>query len=404
MSAALELATPSANGAVEYSLNRAFACFTEAAESLERSYHQLESEVVRLRQELKDRNADLERSVEHSRQVRDSLYRILEGLPCGVLVGSDDGGLSLVNPAASRLLGGVRPTRFSEIPAVLVALLQHVRRQEGEWEMELTSPGGELVAVTARRAWLGQPGRKAVFIVDDVSERKRLLRDRERLERQRALADMAAVLAHEIRNPLGSLELFAGLLADSDLGAEAHEWVDQVQAGLRMLAATVNNVLHFHNLPPPQLAPTDIGQLLDWVCDFLSPLARQSAVQLRLDNQLGGVHISVDAHRLEQVLLNLTINAFRFVSAGGTVTIAARVLVSEAPGMIRIEVADTGPGIAPEQLSRIFDPGFTTRAGSPGLGLTVCKTIVEQHGGTIRAANLSAGGASFQLTLPLGDA
>src|SRR5205807_6991523 len=84
----------------------------------------------------------------------------------------------------------------------------------------------------------------SIFILRDVSEAKRLVRERDKLRREQALAEMSAILAHEIRNPLGSLELFAGLLAGSALSPECRQWVEHVQAGLRTLAATVNNVLH----------------------------------------------------------------------------------------------------------------------------------------------------------------
>src|SRR5439155_26759686 len=118
----------------------------------------------------------------------------------------------------------------------------------------------------------------SVFILRDVSERKSLEEAQEKLSREQALAEMSAVLAHEVRNPLGSLELFAGLLAESHLPAECHNWVEQVQAGLRALAATVNNILHFHSQPQPERAPVNPGELLGWSRDFFLPLARQSRV------------------------------------------------------------------------------------------------------------------------------
>jgi len=86
----------------------------------------------------------------------------------------------------------------------------------------------------------------------------------------------------------GSLELFAGLLANAGLSGESSQWVEQVQAGLRTLAATVNNVLHFHSLPAPNRVPTDLGRLLDWAGGFLLPLARQARVELCLRNRLEG--------------------------------------------------------------------------------------------------------------------
>jgi two-component system sensor histidine kinase FlrB len=176
--------------------------------------------------------------------------------------------------------------------------------------------------VAVRHAWLDPEHSTSVFILRDVSEAKKLERERENVRRQQALVEMSALLAHEIRNPLGSLELFAGLLAETDLGEERRGWVEHVQAGLRTLSATVNNVLHLHNVPPRETAEMDMGQLLDWAYEFLLPLAKQARVKLQVVNGLRGVMVGADRHRLEQVLLNLGLNAFRFMPEGGWLSIA----------------------------------------------------------------------------------
>jgi signal transduction histidine kinase len=235
------------------------------------------------------------------------------------------------------------------------------------------------------------------------AEVERLRRELEeahaKLRREQALAEVAALLAHEVRNPLGSLELFVGLLAESELDEERREWVYRVQAGLRTLAATVNNVLHFHSLPAPARAPVNLGQLLEWARDFLLPLARQSRVVFSLQNHVAGVLFAADRHRLEQVLLNLVLNALHAMPGGGWVELGGREI--NGGRAVALTIADTGPGILPEHWAHIFEPGFSTRSASPGLGLAVCRKIVEQHGGTITAASPPGRGAIFTLTFPL---
>jgi len=231
--------------------------------------------------------------------------------------------------------------------------------------------------------------------------RKHFQQERESLRRRQALAEMSAVLAHEIRNPLGSLELFAGLLADAGLAPEPQEWVEHLQAGLRTLAATVNNVLQFHSQPQLGLAPTDLGALLDWLEHFLRPLAERGQVRMELTAALDGVWVAADRHRLEQVLLNIALNSFQFMAGGGVLRISGQPgLLAERRGPW-LEMADTGPGIAAENLARVFDPGFTTRPGSPGLGLAVCKTVMQQHQGSIRVASSPGHGTTFTLEFPL---
>lgn len=226
-----------------------------------------------------------------------------------------------------------------------------------------------------------------------------LERERERCRRSQALGEISTLLAHEIRNPLGSLELFAGLLADSPLAEAQKNWIHNIQAGLRTLAATVNNVLHLHSAAQPELVSNDMGDLLHWTVEFLAPLAEQNGMILELDNQLVGVRMAADVHRLRQVLLNLALNAFRHMREGGRLRITGLRGCGEHGEEIRLQVSDEGSGIACQHLGQIFEAGFTTRPGSAGLGLTVSKKIVEQHGGRLEVISEPGEGTTFTLVL-----
>jgi len=412
-------------GESEKFLLQAFCSFAEAADSLERSYGKLGAEVARLHGELETSNAGLARSLEENRRIRGHLDRILEGLPCGVLVAKYDGTISLINPEGRRLLGSAQTGSIQasenvdgfgsllSVPGDLRDLLHRARSEPGEQEQCFPdgSGGEHWLAVKHAAVKDADPNNNedesggaecvSIFILRDVSDARRLVRERDKLRREQALAEMSAILAHEIRNPLGSLELFAGLLAGAGLSEECRQWVEQVQAGLRTLAATVNNVLHFHSLPAPERAPTDLGQLLDWAGGFLVPMARQARVELCLRNHLHGVWFAADRHRLEQVLLNLVLNALRAMPGGGWVEISGHRIHHGDAAAVAISVSDTGPGVVAGNVTKIFEPGFSTRRGSPGLGLAVCRKIVEQHGGWLVAASRTGLGASFTLTFPL---
>jgi PAS domain S-box-containing protein len=218
-----------------------------------------------LRLELEVSNRDLACSLEENRNMQEHLDRILEGLPCGVLVVSESGRIARANPEAVRLLevsSGyvISVSDFSALPSAVQRLLESARQNEREQELSVAEDGGSLHWLAARYAPIA--GGDSVFILRDIDERKRLEETQGRLRREQALAEVSAVLAHEIRNPLGSLELFAGLLAESELDGESRQWVGHMQAGLRTLAATVNNVLHFHSLPEPERAPVDLGHCI----------------------------------------------------------------------------------------------------------------------------------------------
>jgi two-component system, sensor histidine kinase FlrB len=405
--------TPPARDAAfeaDHPLARAFRSFTEAAGSLERTYGQLQGQVAHLRQELEVTNRNLKISLEENHRIRERLRRILEGLPCGVLVVEKGAEISALNPEAARIVGGSFAT-LEALPPFFVAALDSARDSGQECELELPpqpsdvnmdvqeikTPSPTWIAI--RHAWLERKGdASSVFILRDVSAAKQLERDSETLRRRTALVEMSALLAHEIRNPLGSLELFAGLLAESALEGESRRWIEHVQAGLRTLSSTVNNVLDLHNEPPAERASIDAGGLLEWAYDFLMPLGRQAGVEIQIINGLAGVGIPADRHLIEQVLLNLGLNAFRLMPGGGWLSMRG---IDRGLAGIEIEVRDTGPGIAEADLPRIFEAGFTTRPGSSGLGLAVCRRILAQHGGTITVESRYGQGALFRLMLPV---
>ena len=405
------IATPLAEK--EQFLLQAFSSFAEAANSLERSYGRLRTEVMRLSKELEESNSGLVRSLEENRRMRQHLNRVLESLPCGVLVVANGGEISDVNPEGRRVLGmngtGSSPagyesiSSFSSLRGELRELLERARGQDGELEQKICDGNGPAFWLAARCAAVpdSTPG-SSVFIVRDVSERKHLEEERGEFRREQALSEMSTVLAHEVRNPLGSLELFAGLLAETELSAECQKWVEHIQVGLRTLAATVNNVLHVHSPRPSEPALVDLGSLLDWARDFFAPLARQSRVQMVLRNRLAGTVLGADRHGLEQVLSNVVLNALHAMPGGGLIELAGHAI--RQGRAVSISITDTGPGIRSEHLESVFEPGFSTRAGSPGLGLAVCRKIVEQHGGTIVATSRPAAGATFTLIFPLAQA
>jgi two-component system sensor histidine kinase FlrB len=278
--------------------------------------------------------------------------------------------------------------------------LRAARETGRELELLLPSRSGTAERerwVAIRHAWLEQQHCTSVFILRDITEIKAMEHDRELLRRREALAEVSGLLAHEIRNPLGSLELFAGLLAEAKLPEDNRRWVEHIQAGLRTLSATVNNVLQLHKEAKPKLMELDFGELLDWAYGFLLPLARQAGINLRVFNALRQVFYPADRHYLEQVLLNLALNALRFTPPGGWLAIAGEEL--DCAGL-EITVRDSGSGIAPENLSRIFEAGFSTQPGSSGLGLAVCRQIVEQHAGKILVESNLGRGTAFRLRFP----
>jgi len=391
-------------------LAHAFRTFTQAAGSLEKSYAQLQGEVARLRGELAFANTELSRSVEENARVRGFLTRVLEGLPCGVVVTDSLRRPRMVNPEARRLLqldSTGTPGGSTDCPPTLEALLSAAISAgfscEREWAFN-SAAGIRTLGVSGSRVEASASSdADTIWIIRDISDQKRLAAEREAARRSHALAEIATVLAHEIRNPLASMELFAGLLADATGDTpETREWITQLQAGLRLLAATVNNVLEFHSEPCRETIATNLAQLLRETAGFLGPLARQRNIEIVIQNTFEHATVLADAQRLRQVFLNLALNAFCAMKQGGTLTIR----VCAAAGStetIQLDFEDQGNGIGRELLRQIFEPGFTTKAGSPGLGLSVCKKVIDQHSGNISVQSQLGQGSTFSIFLPVAE-
>jgi two-component system sensor histidine kinase FlrB len=248
---------------------------------------------------------------------------------------------------------------------------------------------------------------KTILILRDITAQKRAEQEREAGRKAMALAEITTTLAHEIRNPLASLELFAGLIEKD--GDRRGEWISHLRAGIRSLSGTVNNVLSFHGSGSLTLAPVVLSAVIDNAIQFVQPLADQAGVSLEWLADHNQIRVMGNESALQQVVLNLVSNAIRHTPAGGNVTVSLRPGRSGTKGEnhgedsehVVAEFSDTGCGIRPDQIDHIFEPGFSGSGDTSGLGLAVCERIMKQHGGRISAANCEHSGARFTLRFPV---
>jgi two-component system sensor histidine kinase FlrB len=223
-----------------------------------------------------------------------------------------------------------------------------------------------------------------------TQELEREREERIRLERLAAMGEMAMELAHEIRNPLGSIELYASMLEG--------EYATQIVQSVRLLNHSVTNVLEFGKPIVPMPARMSLNHLFEGIRAFLHPLAQQKRIRIATECEPDCCAVA-DYELLHRMLLNLVLNALREVPTDGTVSLKGRVAGSD----VLIEVEDTGPGIQHDRVARIFDPMFSTSREGSGLGLPIVKRIVESHRGTIsvRTAYPDAGtGTRFVISIP----
>ena len=218
-----------------------------------------------------------------------------------------------------------------------------------------------------------------------LDEMREALRARD--ERQ---AMMLAGIAHEVRNPLGGIELYAGILRDeipADDDRRAH--VQRIERELAHLGAVVSEFLEYARRPPPDLRVVELRPLLDEIAE----LARTDAVDVAVS---GDARAHADPGQLRRAILNLARNAVQATPAGGRVELRA----ARAGERARVDVCDTGAGIAPADRAKIFGPFYTTKAKGVGLGLAFAREIVADHGGTLDVVSEAGVGTTFTVWLP----
>jgi two-component system sensor histidine kinase HydH len=224
-------------------------------------------------------------------------------------------------------------------------------------------------------------------------------------EKQLLLSRLLARFAHEIRNPLSSLDIHVQLL-EEDLADAAPQLRDKTASRLEIIHGELhrleNVVRHFLSLAGPSsldLREVELCKVLNHVCELLRPEAatRDIEIVLKISEPLPG--LIADPVQLTQALLNLVINAIQAVEGRGRVEVRAQ---AEAENdRLAIEIRDTGPGIPPEKQVAIFEPFFTTKADGSGLGLWIVQQILTAHGGRVFATNAPGHGAVFTVHLPL---
>jgi signal transduction histidine kinase len=219
---------------------------------------------------------------------------------------------------------------------------------------------------------------------------------------------VVAGVAHEIRNPLFGITSVAQILKREVALPVAHqELVDAMLFETQRLNALVSDLLLFGRESRLELRPTDVHQLLDACCHLYAGEIRERSILLRKAYDPRLPALLADSDKLKQVVLNLLKNALEATPPEGTVTVRTEGHPVERHGeadQVKLTISDTGCGIPPGQQDRIFDLFFTTKPGGTGLGLPICRRIVEDHGGRISVESRPGEGTAFTVQLPLSPA
>jgi PAS domain S-box-containing protein len=328
------------------------------------------------------------------------LTALLDATVDGILVTDARGRIETVNSAAERLLG----YRAEEVVGLHLSLLTPApcRDEYGGSPPRFLSTWGRRkdgsefpVRLAVGEASLGHE-HKFTVILHDLSATVRLEQQVRQHKALATLGEMAAVIAHEVRNPLAGIRGAIQILADR-LPAESHDApiLGEIVKRIDALNGLVQDVLLFARPPQPKIGVVEV-----------EPLVRATAVLLAGDPTVKNVTVDVDASAalitadpelLKIVFLNLLVNAAHAMQGQGVIRVSIRC----DRGFCNIVFIDSGPGVPPSLLEKIFIPFFTTKARGTGLGLPTAKRLIEAHGGAISVECAPAGGTSVTVQLPL---
>jgi two-component system, NtrC family, sensor kinase len=382
----------------------------------------------------------LQRKVEEYERLKEFSENIVESINVGILAADLNDCVESWNTQIERLTGIPRERALgrplSELfPAELCEVFDQARRQTGVhniYKFVLPAPAAAVAAAANGNGngkshgngggnGNGKSNGPAVHILNlaiaplvskDMEQIGRLIifddiTDRDELERRLVQADklssiglLAAGVAHEVNTPLAVISTYAQMLAKQiSEDEQKSKLLDKIAKQTFRASEIVNSLLSFSRTSPTEFVEVDMSKVIQETLSLVDHQLKKSAIQVKLDAPSMLPAVKGNAGKLQQVFLNLFLNARDAMDGGGTLTVHAWT----ENGFARIDVADNGQGIAPEHLERIYDPFFTTKAAlkGTGLGLSVTYGIVREHGGSIEVESRPGAGSRFRVEIPL---
>ncbi len=330
----------------------------------------------------------------------------------GIITTDRNGTMTSLNPRGREILGlsegegvGLTPSQAGGEHALLETICNEVNLgqiaiRDRDYTVNRNGHEQTLRAGCTRLKNQREEAIGTVIHIRDVTERVLMEQRLRRMERYMGLGSLAAGLQHEIKNPLSALSLHIQLLcerlADDTPDGEVQELLDVLHIEVARITNVLDSFRNYASVNELGRSWVDVATLIEKLVRFLHPQTKQQNVVVKVDLPDESLEsIAADSMRLEQVLLNLALNALAAMPDGGTL----RFRLSKQDDYLRIDVTDTGNGIPVEIQSQIFDPYFTTRNEGTGMGLALCDKIIRQHAGSI---DFSTGptGTQFSVLLP----
>ncbi len=369
--------------------------------------------------ELKDKGKSPEIDLKEKEDAREDFHNILESLNVGVVVIDLKGEIITFNRAAENITGlfseKVIGKEFDKVFDPNFFLNSHLDfkflediQQNADVEAEIRRKGENTFYVSLSISPVKNPEGEKIGIVlalQDITRLKKLEERANRTDRLAAMGEIAVKIAHEIRNPLGSIELFATVLKkDLKDFEELKALAGHISSGVKSINNVISNLLLFiRPQQKPNFQTIDLYDALDDSLFFSSHLVNSdNCIDIITRYYSKPLMVYADSELLKQIFLNLILNAIQAMPHGGKLTISTRKLNGRSKkDLAEIRFADTGSGISKADMLRIFDPFFTTKKRGTGLGLAIVHNITEAHGGAVDINSSERKGTVCTVTLPL---
>ncbi|MDK9700075.1 MAG: ATP-binding protein [bacterium] len=388
-----------------------FREFSEQSTGLRSAYAELEQRVAELSQELARKDREIYSGYNNLWEFQAYLDSILESIPVGLVVIDLLGQITRLNRSAREILN-LAPEELpsstiffdTQEPTIPANDLTEPARIGVPTERIIERPQGS-VRIRQVVSWLYNRAGERMGMVVSLEDLTAIQMLEQRIDEQKtlvALGEMAAHVAHELRNPLFGIGGFAQiLLEETPETDDRYRLIKKINEGVDSLNRIATTLLNYTRTGEPTFERVDLQQLLndvaDWVANDLQD--KQSKIAIDLDLPVENIPVKLDKELMREALLNLAKNAKQAMSKGGLLLFGLRWDLMK--NRVIVTVSDTGVGIAPENQERIFNPFFTTRSTGTGLGLAVVSKIVRLHHGTISVSSEIGVGSQFTMELPI---
>ncbi|MFQ5455231.1 MAG: nitrogen regulation protein NR(II) [Nitrospirota bacterium] len=396
-------------------LHEAFATFNEASESLKSYYEKLEERIKELNLQLEEKNRALAESQNY-------LSSILQSLNTGVIVTDLEGKITIFNKGAGIITGlpleGIRGRHIREI----------FRYDDSGCHRDVKDIPVSYVEIPYKRingdtihislsvsAVRGPDNREAgiVYLLNDITETKRLKEESERTSRLKAMGEMAAQIAHDLRNPLGSIEIFSSLLRKELSDDKDNKGLtEHISSSVKSMDRIISNLLYYTKPPRLIFKKVNLNKIIEDSLIYPLYLIQQNNIEIIKRSVSPEIEIYCDEELMKQVFLNLILNAVQSMSESKSKR--DRLVIEsdyrytglslfdnrDKKKELEVKISDTGTGIDKEDIKKIFDPFFTTKERGTGLGLAIVHNIIQAHNGRIEVESSEDKGSTFTIILP----